>query len=108
MRTQVTRVVTKLMTSLILVASCCSCAANPQDELRSRPGDPQAISLQEAINETMAEARQAVNELGVTDAAVHHHFGSRQGLVDALEDLDDVQNVFTHVEISDEVLASLS
>ena len=30
------------------------------------------------------------------------------GLVDALEDLDDVQNVFTNVEISDEVLASLS
>jgi len=29
------------------------------------------------------------------------------GLVDALEDLDDVQNVFTNVEISDEVLASL-
>ena len=29
------------------------------------------------------------------------------GLVDALEDLDDVQNVFTNVEIPDEVLASL-
>jgi YebC/PmpR family DNA-binding regulatory protein len=28
-------------------------------------------------------------------------------LVDALEDLDDVQNVYTNVEISDEVLASL-
>ena len=30
------------------------------------------------------------------------------GLVDALEDLDDVQNVYTNVEISNEVLASLS
>jgi YebC/PmpR family DNA-binding regulatory protein len=30
------------------------------------------------------------------------------GLVDALEDLDDVQNVYTNVEISDEVIASLS
>jgi YebC/PmpR family DNA-binding regulatory protein len=29
------------------------------------------------------------------------------GLVDALEDLDDVQNVYTNVEIPDEVLASL-
>jgi YebC/PmpR family DNA-binding regulatory protein len=29
-------------------------------------------------------------------------------LVDALEDLDDVQNVYTNVEISDEVIASLS
>ena len=29
------------------------------------------------------------------------------GLVDALEDLDDVQNVFTNVDIPDEVLASL-
>ena len=29
------------------------------------------------------------------------------GLVDALEDLDDVQNVFTNVDIPDEVLAAL-
>ena len=29
------------------------------------------------------------------------------GLVDALEDLDDVQNVYTNAEIPDEVLASL-
>jgi YebC/PmpR family DNA-binding regulatory protein len=29
------------------------------------------------------------------------------GLVDALEDLDDVQNVYTNVEISDEVMAAL-
>ena len=29
------------------------------------------------------------------------------GLVDALEDLDDVQNVYTNVEISDEVMATL-
>ena len=29
------------------------------------------------------------------------------GLVDALEDLDDVQNVYTNVEIPDEVLAAL-
>jgi YebC/PmpR family DNA-binding regulatory protein len=29
------------------------------------------------------------------------------GLVDALEDLDDVQNVYTNVDISDEVIASL-
>ena len=29
------------------------------------------------------------------------------GLVDALEELDDVQNVYTNVEIPDEVLASL-
>jgi YebC/PmpR family DNA-binding regulatory protein len=29
------------------------------------------------------------------------------GMVDALEDLDDVQNVYTNVEIPDEVLASL-
>jgi transcriptional/translational regulatory protein YebC/TACO1 len=29
------------------------------------------------------------------------------GLVDMLEDLDDVQNVYTNVDIPDEVLASL-
>ena len=29
------------------------------------------------------------------------------GLVDALEDLDDVQNVYTNVDIPDEVLSSL-
>ena len=29
------------------------------------------------------------------------------GLVDALEDLDDVQNVYTNIDIPDEVLASL-
>ena len=29
------------------------------------------------------------------------------GLVDALEDLDDVQNVYTNVEIPEDVLASL-
>jgi transcriptional/translational regulatory protein YebC/TACO1 len=29
------------------------------------------------------------------------------GLVDALEDLDDVQNVYTNVDIPDEVLAAL-
>jgi transcriptional/translational regulatory protein YebC/TACO1 len=28
-------------------------------------------------------------------------------LVDALEDLDDVQNVFTNVDVPDEVLAQL-
>jgi transcriptional/translational regulatory protein YebC/TACO1 len=28
-------------------------------------------------------------------------------LVDALEDLDDVQNVFTNVDVPDEVLAGL-
>lgn len=32
---------------------------------------------------------------------------SLMGLVDALEDLDDVQNVYTNVDIPDEVLASL-
>ena len=29
------------------------------------------------------------------------------GLVDALEDLDDIQNVYTNVDIPDEVFASL-
>jgi transcriptional/translational regulatory protein YebC/TACO1 len=30
------------------------------------------------------------------------------GLIDALEDLDDVQNVYSNVDIPDEVLAQLS
>ena len=30
------------------------------------------------------------------------------GLVDALEDLDDVQNVYTNADIPEEVLAELS
>jgi len=29
-------------------------------------------------------------------------------LIEALEDVDDVQNVFTNIDISDEVLAELS
>ena len=33
--------------------------------------------------------------------------GKIMGLVDALEDLDDVQNVYTNVDIPDEVLAAL-
>jgi transcriptional/translational regulatory protein YebC/TACO1 len=32
---------------------------------------------------------------------------SLMGLVEALEDLDDVQNVYTNVDIPDEVLAAL-
>jgi len=32
---------------------------------------------------------------------------SLMALVDALEELDDVQNVYTNVDIPDEVLASL-
>jgi transcriptional/translational regulatory protein YebC/TACO1 len=30
------------------------------------------------------------------------------GLIDALEDLDDVQNVYSNVDIPDEVLAALA
>ena len=33
--------------------------------------------------------------------------GKLLGLIDALEDLDDVQNVYTNAEISSEVLAQL-
>lgn len=58
-----TPVATKLVASLIVVASTCSCAG--------RSSDPSAAnSLDEAIRETMTEARRAVEELGVTEAAM--------------------------------------
>jgi YebC/PmpR family DNA-binding regulatory protein len=70
--------------------------------------------------EDLSEVRSAVAEAGfeVADAevtmiastTVEVDAGGAEtlmGLVDALEDLDDVQNVFTNVEIPDSVLASL-
>ena len=66
-----THAVAKLATRLILVVSCSSCAGHPQDEFPRRPSHlPPANSPEEAIQETMAEARRAVIELGVTEAAM--------------------------------------
>jgi predicted metal-dependent enzyme (double-stranded beta helix superfamily) len=65
------RRVTNLVTTLLLVASASVCAGSPQDESSNRPTDLLAAhSLDQAIQETMAEAREAVDELGVTEAAM--------------------------------------
>ncbi len=42
-------------------------------EKRLREGGPEAVRVQ-----------HIAADLGVTDAAIHHHFGSRQGLLEAL------------------------
>jgi YebC/PmpR family DNA-binding regulatory protein len=70
--------------------------------------------------EDLATVRQTLEEAGLTaeDAEVTMIAATTvpvdadgaekiMGLVDALEDLDDVQNVYTNVDIPDEVLASL-
>ncbi len=66
-----------------------------------------------AIKQALEEAGLAPEEGEVTMVAsttVELDAGSAEsimGLVDALEDLDDVQNVYTNADIPDEVLASL-
>jgi YebC/PmpR family DNA-binding regulatory protein len=66
-----------------------------------------------AVKETLAEAGFTADEGEVTMIAsttvpVDADGAEKlMGLVDALEDLDDVQNVYTNVDIPDEVLASL-
>ena len=42
-------------------------------EKRLREGGPEAVRVQ-----------HVAADLGVTDAAIHHHFGSRRGLMEAL------------------------
>ncbi len=42
-------------------------------EKRLREGGPEAVRVQ-----------HVAADLGITDAAIHHHFGSRQGLLEAL------------------------
>ncbi|MEP1593220.1 MAG: YebC/PmpR family DNA-binding transcriptional regulator, partial [Halieaceae bacterium] len=70
--------------------------------------------------EDLAAVRQALEDAGLTPEQAEVTMiasttvpvdaeGAEKimGLVDALEDLDDVQNVYTNVDIPDEVLASL-
>jgi predicted metal-dependent enzyme (double-stranded beta helix superfamily) len=61
---------TKLVMSLILVASSWSCAGRPEGESHGSRGVSAAKSLHDVIEETMAEARRAVNEHGVTEVAM--------------------------------------
>ena len=48
-------------------------------------------------------------EVGDADLDNDHHLQMRlvSSLVDALEDLDDVQNVFTNVDVPEDVMAAL-
>mgnify|MGYP001763539563 FL=1 len=73
----------------------------------SEPGDLVAVrtALQEAgIDYDSAEASFRASVEVAVDAD-----GARKvfKLIDALEDSDDVQNVYSNVDISDEVLAEL-
>lgn len=71
---------TNLVAILMLAASCCSCTRDSQEEplrLTTERGqavdsviEEEADSLQTAITQAMTEARQAVNELGVTEVAM--------------------------------------
>jgi len=73
----------------------------------SEPNDVVAVrtALQEAGIDYESAEVEFVASLDIpvdADAA-----GKVFKLIDALEDLDDVQNVFSNVEVSDEVLAEL-
>ena len=67
----------------------------------------------EAVREAMAKAGQGPTAAEVTyDAAVNPELEAKDAerllkLVDTLEDLDDVQEVFTNAEISDEILEAI-
>ncbi|WP_279104860.1 YebC/PmpR family DNA-binding transcriptional regulator, partial [Gordonia paraffinivorans] len=76
-------------------------------EIVSEPGDLVAVrtALQEAgIDYDSAEASFRPSVEVAVDAD-----GARKvfKLIDALEDCDDVQNVYSNVDVSDEVLAEL-
>jgi len=66
-----THVVTKVVVSLIVVASSWSCAGSPHEESRGRSIRLSAAdTLEKAIELTMADARRAVSEHGLTEAAM--------------------------------------
>jgi YebC/PmpR family DNA-binding regulatory protein len=90
--------------------------AGAEDVLPGSDGSVEVISAWEdfgAVKEALEEAGFAPDEGEVTmiaETTVPVDASGAEtlmGLVDALEDLDDVQNVYTNVDIPDEVLDSL-
>ncbi len=90
--------------------------AGAEDIQSSDDGSLEVITAWEefgAVKQSLEEAGLTPEEGEVTMIAsttVELDAGSAEsimGLVDALEDLDDVQNVYTNADIPDEVLASL-
>lgn len=76
-------------------------------EIISAPSDIQAIK--EALVEAEIEVEQAESDFRADVLVPLNADDARKifKLIDALEDSDDVQNVYTNIDLSDEVLAEL-
>lgn len=82
-------------------------AAGDMFEIISAPSDIQAIK--EALGEADIEVEQAESDFRADVLVPLTADDARRifKLIDALEDSDDVQNVYTNMDLSDEVLAEL-
>lgn len=82
-------------------------AAGDMFEIISAPSDIQAIK--EALGEAEIEVEQAESDFRADVLVPLTANDARKifKLIDALEDSDDVQNVYTNMDLSDEVLAEL-
>lgn len=82
-------------------------AAGDMFEIISAPSDIQAIK--EALGEADIEVEQAESDFRADVLVPLTANDARKifKLIDALEDSDDVQNVYTNMDLSDEVLAEL-
>jgi YebC/PmpR family DNA-binding regulatory protein len=82
-------------------------AAGDMFEIISAPSDIQAIK--EALGEADIEVEQAESDFRADVLVPLTADDARKifKLIDALEDSDDVQNVYTNMDLSDEVLAEL-
>ncbi|MGZ7496776.1 YebC/PmpR family DNA-binding transcriptional regulator [Corynebacterium sp. ZY180755] len=82
-------------------------AAGDMFEIISAPSDIQAIK--EALGEADIEVEQAESDFRADVLVALTADDARKifKLIDALEDSDDVQNVYTNMDLSDEVLAEL-
>ncbi|ATL68637.1 YebC/PmpR family DNA-binding transcriptional regulator [Nocardia terpenica] len=76
-------------------------------EIVSEPGD--LVAVRDALREAGIEYDSAESGFQPSVSVAVDADGARKvfKLVDALEDSDDVQNVYTNVDVSDEILAEL-
>lgn len=82
-------------------------AAGEMFEIISAPGDIQAVK--EALSEAGIEVEEAESDFRPDVLVPLEAADARKifKLIDALEDSDDVQNVFTNMDLSEEVMAEL-
>lgn len=95
----------------------CALEAGADDMLVSDDGSVDVVTTPEtfpAVRRSVEEAGLVPDDSGVSMmpatwvALDHEGAESVLGLIDALEDLDDVQNVYHNAEISSEIFAALS